>query len=193
MVAVKRICKTFAGIVLPALALVGAVPPVHASETCRQIPGDDVLTFATQFGFSSSIAPSSTTSGSCRAGSVPSVFSLVAGSQPISCEISLLKGRRLAAGWSIVNYAIDGTHQRMDASDDGLGLIRLELNVAPTRQIAVRVKSIDLEGPDCDRWKDAFRQSRELATPPPPPEEEPDSEPDDDSDSDQPDEPPPNL
>ena len=160
---------------LAILALITTGASADAAESCSQLNGDVVLRTASDNGFAPLILLGSGTSGVCRPGLRPSVFSLVAGPAANSCEISLMAGRLLARGWSLTNYVIDGPHGRMAAADNGKGLIRFRLSVSASRQVAVRVTTIDLAGPDCDKWKDAFRLSRELPPPPPPDEPPPNS------------------
>lgn len=162
---------------LAALTLIAAPTSAGAAESCAQLNGDDVLKAASDNGFSPQVLLGNAISGVCRPGLRPSVFSLVAGPAANSCEISLMAGRLLAPGWSITNYVIDGAHGRMAADDNGKGLIRFRLNVSASRQVAVRVTTIDLAGPDCDKWKDAFRLSREVPPPPRPPTENPEPNP----------------
>jgi len=141
------------------------VLPLQA-DTCAEINAADAINIAQQKGYSFTLVKVAGKKGSCNF--VDSDNSIVIGvaaldKGPITCEAGFFLGEiELREGWTItespVFEVLGSNYQYVQAPAYGTNKpgFKIIFDVEPENPVVLQLNTISLEGPECEKWKDAF-------------------------------------
>lgn len=141
------------------------VLPLQA-ETCAEINAADVINIAQQKAYGFTLMKVAGKKGSCNF--VDSDNSIAIGvaaidKGPITCEAGFFLGEiELREGWTITEspvFSVSGSNyqyvQEPAYGTNKLGF-KISFDVEPGDPVTLELNTISLEGPECEKWKDAF-------------------------------------